>query len=236
MDEIKQFVYNYQNMTKEEKKKVIKESSIEFLTAVCCFGKMLGIDITSEVKSLQDEIGKEIIENLSQQEKGLKIELLKTEISKLLETVELEKEVFNYTEEEKKILDEYFEKTSDRVLENILEGIKDRLLVKDNRSRRRKNQFNVSSPAVIFPDLHHSTVELSYLENLYRIKITDLNLDKLGIVDLKIVTSQTLIKSSFYQIPYSNPSKTKKSKKFWRDYVLTTTCDLEKAKRLIITR
>ena len=88
---------------------------------------MLGIDITSEVKSLQDEIGKEVIENLSEQEKGLKIELLKTEISKLLETVELEKEVFNYTEEEKKILDEYFEKTSDRVLENILEGIKDRL-------------------------------------------------------------------------------------------------------------
>ena len=55
MEEIKQFVYNYQNMTKEEKKKVIKESSIEFLTAACCFGKMLGIDITSEVKSLQDE-------------------------------------------------------------------------------------------------------------------------------------------------------------------------------------
>lgn len=125
MNEIKQFIYNYQNMTKEEKKKAIKESSIEFLTAACCFGKMLGIDITSEIKSLQDEIGKEVIENLSEQEKGLKIELLKTEIAKLLETIELEQEVYNYTEEEKRILDEYFEKTSDRVLENILEGIKD---------------------------------------------------------------------------------------------------------------
>ncbi len=197
---------------------------------------MLGIDITSEIKSLQDEIGKEVIENLSEQEKGLKIELLKTEIAKLLETIELEQEVYNYTEEEKRILDEYFEKTSDRVLENILEGIKDRLLVKDNRPRRRKNQFNVSSPAVVFPDLHHSTLELNYLENLYRIKITDLNLDKLGIVELKIVTSQTLIKSTFYKISYSNPSKKKKSKNFWKDYVLTTTCDLEKAKRLIKTR
>lgn len=236
MDEIKQFVYNYQNMTKEEKKKVIKESSIEFLTTACCYGKMLGIDITSEIKSLQEEMGKEVIENLSEQEKGSKIELLKAEISSILETVELEKEVYEYTEEEQKILDEYFQKTSDKVLENILEGIRDKLLVKENRPRRRKNQFNVSSPAVVFPDLHHSTLELNYLESLYRIKITDLNLDKLGIVDLKIVTSQAKIKSPFYQIPYSNPSKTKKSKNYWRDYVLTTTCDLEKAKSLIKTR
>ena len=236
MDKIKQFVYKYQQLTKEEKKQIIKESSIEFLIAACSYGKMLGIDMAKEVKVLQNEIGREVLEDLVATEKDAKIELLKAEIENILENVELEKELYDYTEEEQKILDEYFEKTSDKVLENILEGIRDRLLVKENRPRRRINQFNVSSPAVVFPDLHHSTSELNYLEGLYRIKITDLNLEKLGIVDLKIVTSQAKIKSPFYQISYSNPNKMKKSKHFWGDYVLTTTCDLEKAKSLIKKR
>ena len=40
MDKIKQFVYKYQRLTKEEKKQIIKERSIEFLIAACSYCKM----------------------------------------------------------------------------------------------------------------------------------------------------------------------------------------------------
>ena len=95
MDKIKQFVYKYQQLTKEEKKQIIKESSIEFLIAACSYGKMLGIDMAKEVKVLQNEIGREVLEDLVATEKDAKIELLKAEIENILENVELEKELYD---------------------------------------------------------------------------------------------------------------------------------------------
>ena len=88
MDKIKQFVYKYQQLTKEEKKQIIKESSIEFLIAACSYGKMLGIDMAKEVKVLQNEIGREVLEDLVATEKDAKIVLenyLKKKIALVLD-------------------------------------------------------------------------------------------------------------------------------------------------------
>src|SRR5699024_8450514 len=88
-------------------------------------------------------------------------------------------EVQSLSPEEKKALDLFFNETHETVINNILDELKSRILTPNARNRRRKNSFNIQKPAVTFPDEHHSNEELNYLENLYKEKADELELDKI---------------------------------------------------------
>ena len=140
-------------------------------------------------------------------EKKSKIACLKKEIEKLLLRLEDVSDLYYFTEEEKLILDNYFDKTNEAVILAILESMKDRLLNPKNCVRKRKDHFHVSALGVIFPDCPHSNNELNYLEDCYRNKIEELELSNLGIIDLKIIPFHRIVNVPFYKISYSMPNK-----------------------------
>ena len=196
-EKIKAFLDAYQTMTDLEKKELIKHNGESFLEIVGLYAEIHNLpEIKDQIIALQKE-------NKQTEEKENRILLLKRDIEDILLKQPEEEIVYDFTEEEKEILTSYFEKTKDGVIEKILEGIRDRILGRETHRRRRKDRFQFKTPFVIFPDGYHSEQELMYLEELCRNRVKELGLGTIGIMDLKIVPSQTYISLDSYKIAYS---------------------------------
>ena len=207
-EKIKAFLDAYQTMTDLEKKELIKHNGESFLEIVGLYAEIHNLpEIKDQIIALQKE-------NKQTEEKENRILLLKRDIEEILTS--------------------YFEKTKDGVIEKILEGIRDRILGRETHRRRRKDRFQFKTPFVIFPDGYHSEQELMYLEELCRNRVKELGLGTIGIMDLKIVPSQTYISLDSYKIAYSCERRFGlKNKYSIYQYSLETTCDIEKARQLI---
>ena len=180
-------------MTDLEKKELIKHNGESFLEIVGLYAEIHNLpEIKGQIIALQKE-------NKQTEEKENRILLLKRDIEDILLKQPEEEIVYDFTEEEKEILTSYFEKTKDGVIEKILEGIRDRILGRETHRRRRKDRFQFKTPFVIFPDGYHSEQELMYLEELCRNRVKELGLGTIGIMDLKIVPSQTYISLDSYK-------------------------------------
>lgn len=227
-EKIKAFLDAYQTMTDLEKKELIKHNGESFLEIVGLYAEIHNLpEIKDQIIALQKE-------NKQTEEKENRILLLKRDIEDILSKQPEEEIVYDFTEEEKEILTSYFEKTKDGVIEKILEGIRDRILGRETHRRRRKDRFQFKTPFVIFPDGYHSEQELMYLEELCRNRVKELGLGTIGIMDLKIVPSQTYISLDSYKIAYSCERRFGlKNKYSIYQYSLETTCDIEKARQLI---
>ena len=227
-EKIKAFLDAYQTMTDLEKKELIKHNGESFLEIVGLYAEIHNLpEIKDQIIALQKE-------NKQTEEKENRILLLKRDIEDILLKQPEEEIVYDFTEEEKEILTSYFEKTKDGVIEKILEGIRDRILGRETHRRRRKDRFQFKTPFVIFPDGYHSEQELMYLEELCRNRVKELGLGTIGIMDLKIVPSQTYINLDSYKISYSCELRFGlKNKYSVYQYSLETTCDIEKARKLI---
>lgn len=156
---------------------------------------------------------------------------LKKQITTLIKSGAFEED-YNLTEDEKKNLDDFFEKTNMEVIEKILFKVRERLLYKKNHTKWKKNKFDVSTLAIIFPDCHHGSLALCYLEEKYNDKLMELGLDELGLIDCNINLSQARKQDSFYNISYSNPSKHKKNRYGINSYMLEVTFSMSKKKVL----
>ena len=207
-EKIKAFLDAYQTMTDLEKKELIKHNGESFLEIVGLYAEIHNLpEIKDQIIALQKE-------NKQTEEKENRSLLLKRDIEEILTS--------------------YFEKTKDGVIEKILEGIRDRILGRETHRRRRKDRFQFKTPFVIFPDGYHSEQELMYLEELCRNRVKELGLGTIGIMDLKIVPSQTYISLDSYKIAYSCERRFGlKNKYSIYQYSLETTCDIEKARQLI---
>ena len=227
-EKIKAFLDAYQTMTDQEKKEVIKHSGESFLEIVGLYAEIYNLpDIKTQIMALEKE-------NKEKEETENRLLLLKADIENILLKQTEEEIVYDFTEEERLILTAYFEKTKDKVMEKILEGIRDRVLGKEPHRRRRKDRFQFKTPFVIFPDGYHSEQELMYLEELCRKRIKELGLGTIGIMDLKVIPSQTYINVDFYKISYSSKRRFGlKNKYSIYQYSLETTCDMEKARQLV---
>lgn len=232
--EVKNFLISFIQMNREEKIESLKVKNISFLEMVCLYADISNMPyIRKEINELTSLINDEIRRQAFINDEKSRIEFFRSEIERILANSEEDEDYYKFSAEEKMILDGFFSKSSDRVIENILEGIRNRLLGKTKHIRRRKDHFDVTSSVVIFPNSHHSNLELNYLEDCYRKKIKMLKLDEIGIIDLKIIPSQKIEKDNFYLIDYSNEKFNKKSRYLSFNYSLDAACDMEKAKGFV---
>lgn len=155
---------------------------------------------------------------------------IKKEIVDILNANELI-EYHNLSLNEMQILDDFFEKTNYEVFEKILFRIRERLCYKEDDTTWKKHHFNVSVLVITFPNYNHSWEAISYLEEKYRNKISELELDEIGLVDCNIVRAQTSKKDVFYNIPYSNPKLYMKSKYSNYSYTLEVTFAMNSVKK-----
>lgn len=167
--------------------------------------------------------------------KRMELIRIKKEIINILSTEELIK-YHDLSNEEIQILDEFFEKTNYEVFEKILLRIRERLCYKEDNTTWKKHHFNVSALAITFPDKYHSHEAISYLEEKFRRKISELELDKIGIVDCNIVRAQTSKKDSFYNISFSNPKYYMKCKYLNYSYTLEVTFAMNSIKKRCLER
>ena len=232
-DIIERFRLEYEKSSEQKRKELLLNTNSQLLTQIFHYpGSYNYPELKKEIAELERQRNLDTDSLISFQEM---VEKRKREIEDLILNMDLE-EVQSLSPEEKKALDLFFNETHETVINNILDELKSRILTPNARNRRRKNSFNIQKPAVTFPDEHHSNEELNYLENLYKEKADELELDKIGIVKVEITQSSNKIRSPIYYIDYSSPEKLNPKKFDWYHYVLTAGCDLEKAKRMIMQK
>lgn len=101
---------------------------------------------------------------------------------------------YTLSDEEKMVLDDYFDKSSDRVITALLE----RFSTIVNEEKRNvefhsdfvpKKRFKVFAPALKFPNSFHDHEVLYYLEGKYADKMSEMRLDEIGISSPRLVPS-----------------------------------------------
>ena len=163
-------------------------------------------------------------------EKNESIDLLKDEIKNIILNNDLETN-FNSTDENKNILDDFFEKTYQDVILKTLIKVKERLLNSNDYTNRKKEHFTTLNLMVVFSDKNNK-VALDYLVNKYRNKILELGLDELGVIDCSYVKCLGITAPSSFKVEYSNSSASKHN----YCYNLEVTFSMTKEKKLRLTK
>lgn len=152
------------------------------------------------------------------------------EYIRLLETAD-----YNLSDEEKMVLDEFFDRSSNRVIENLLERLR-HVLGEDKRSMEfstsfvPRKKFKLVTPAVKFPNSFHEYDVLYYLEGKYAAKFEELGFDQIGISNPRIVNSLATIGDDLH-LQYTSSDRNK----FYKDtsfaYGLEVDVDVRKVEK-----
>ena len=137
--------------------------------------------------------------------------------------------------EDKKVLDEFFERSSGRVIENLLVRLSS--ILKDDKRQLDfgksfvpKKKFKISSPAVKFPNSFHEHEVLYYLEGKYLEKFSEYGFDEIGISNPRIVSSLSTIGDDLY-LQYTSQDRDKFFKDSSFTYGLEVDVDLRQLKK-----
>lgn len=139
------------------------------------------------------------------------------------------------SEKDKKVLDEFFERSSGRVIESLLVRLSS--ILKDDKRQLDfgkgfvpKKKFKISSPAVKFPNSFHEHEVLYYLEGKYVEKFSEYGFDEIGISNPRIVSSLSTIGDDLY-LQYTSQDRDKFFKDSSFTYGLEVDVDLRQLKK-----
>ena len=101
---------------------------------------------------------------------------------------------YTLSDEEKMVLDEYFNRSSDRVITALLERLShvvndDKRNVDFHSEFVPKKRFKIFAPALKFPNGFHDYEVLYYLEGRYAEKFAEFGLEEIGISNPRLVPS-----------------------------------------------
>ena len=144
--------------------------------------------------------------------------------------------------EDKKVLDEFFERSSGRVIGSLLERL--RYILSDDQKHMQfssgfipKKKFKLSSQAVKFPNSFHEHEILYYLESKYAEKFLEYGFDEIGISNPRLVNSLSTMDDELC-LQYTSRDR----EKFYKDTSFTYNIEvdvdvrrLKKNKQLIKT-
>jgi len=155
------------------------------------------------------------------------LNLLKNEIKNIILNNKLETN-FNLSEENKKLLDEFFERTYQDVILKTLLKAKERLLICNDYTNRKKDHFTILSLMAIFSK-QNNKIAINYLVNKYRNKIIKLGLDELGIIDCSYIKCTRTMEPSYLKFEYFDQSE---FSKIGYSYTIEFTFSMTKEKKL----
>lgn len=229
---LNQFIDEFKSKSYKEKIEIIGSESCSFIQKLksYCEDSSSFSDLVSEISIIEKELliiaENNILPNTSE-DVNERIKYLKNDILELLLTGECT-DRYSFTQDQLEILDEFFERTSGAIIEKVLINVRDRLTVQNKYSKFRKNRFTISTLVVMFPDVHHDSSVLHYLEDKYRTRFNELGLDELGLVDFTITTAGRVKKNENLKINYSNPDVYNKKKYGCYNYDLNVSYSLVK--------
>lgn len=101
---------------------------------------------------------------------------------------------YTLSDEEKKVLDDYFERCGDRVITALLERLshvvtEEKRNVESHSDFNPKKRFKIFAPALKFPNCFHDHEVLYYLEAKYTERLDELGLSEIGISNPRLVPS-----------------------------------------------
>ena len=116
-------------------------------------------------------------------------------INELLECVDYLSSInYQFSEEDKVLLDEFFDENSEFVIESLLDKYQN-IISEDYKYSKAsdknvpKRKFKFSVPGAKFSNCYHEPDVLYYLESLYEDKFEELGFDKLGISNPHFIPS-----------------------------------------------
>lgn len=147
---------------------------------------------------------------------------------------------YTLSEEEKMVLDEYFERSSDRVITALLERFSyvvsdDKRNVDFHSEFVPKKRFKIFAPALKFPNGFHDYEVLYYLEGRYAEKFTELGLEEIGISNPRLVPSFGNVTDEL-GIKYSSANTGRFFKDTSINYNLEVDVDYRKEKGIQLTK
>ena len=147
---------------------------------------------------------------------------------------------YTLSEEEKMVLDEYFERSSDRVITALLERFSyvvndDKRNVDFHSEFVPKKRFKIFAPALKFPNGFHDHEVLYYLEGKYAEKMDELGLSEIGISNPHLVPSFGSVADEL-GIKYSSANTGRFFKDTSINYNLEVDVDYRKEKGIQLTK
>lgn len=147
---------------------------------------------------------------------------------------------YTLSEEEKMVLDEYFERSSDRVITALLERFSyvvsdDKRNVDFHSEFVPKKRFKIFAPALKFPNGFHDYEVLYYLEGRYAEKFAELGLEEIGISNPRLVPSFGNVTDEL-GIKYSSANTGRFFKDTSINYNLEVDVDYRKEKGIQLTK
>lgn len=143
---------------------------------------------------------------------------------------------YNLSLEDKMVLDEFFNKSSNRVIEGLLERVRcvlddDKRQIEYHSDFVPKKKFKVATPAVKFPNCFHEHEVLYYLEGKYQEKFDEYGFDEIGISRPRLVTSLSSMGEEL-SLPYTSKDRSKFFKDTSFGYGLEVDVDVRKIKNI----
>lgn len=147
---------------------------------------------------------------------------------------------YTLSEEEKMVLDEYFERSSDRVITALLERFSyvvndDKRNVDFHSEFVPKKRFKIFAPALKFPNGFHDYEVLYYLEGRYAEKFAEFGLEEIGISNPRLVPSFGSVADEL-GIKYSSANTGRFFKDTSINYNLEVDVDYRKEKGIQLTK
>ena len=147
---------------------------------------------------------------------------------------------YTLSDEEKMVLDEYFERSSDRVITALLERLshvvtEEKRNVEFHSDFNPKKRFKIFAPALKFPNGFHDHEVLYYLEGKYAEKLDELGLSEIGISNPHLVPSFGNVTDEF-GVKYSAAHTGRFFKDTSINYNLEVDVDYRKEKGMQLTK
>lgn len=235
-----EFLNFYRNATEREKYLLVKELVCDddaYSTIKTYCKRQFASEFDNDLLKEIDELSEKISNGMEAPERKVlpvdktlnlkQIDILKKQIEFLSkDTFEAKFLFYNLNEEQMKILDDYFESTYLEVIINSLSNIRRMLDV-----RPLSKSFTSRTPVVEFPTYYYSDGALTYLEDKYRDKFNELNLDEIGIRCVSIVhSSKNKTNNSNLMIDYVDISNRKVYK--YDNSIFDLVVDFDRYKKL----
>lgn len=147
---------------------------------------------------------------------------------------------YTLSEEEKMVLDEFFERSSDRVITALLERFshvvnEEKRNVEFHSEFVPKKRFKIFAPAIKFPNGFHDYEVLYYLEAKYAEKFAEWGLEEIGISNPHLVPSFGNVSDEF-GLKYSAANTGRFFKDTSINYNLEVDVDYRKEKGMQLTK
>ena len=147
---------------------------------------------------------------------------------------------YTLSDEEKMVLDEYFNRSSDRVITALLERLShvvndDKRNVDFHSEFVPKKRFKIFAPALKFSNGFHDYEVLYYLEGRYAEKFAEFGLEEIGISNPRLVPSFGSVADEL-GIKYSSANTGRFFKDTSINYNLEVDVDYRKEKGIQLTK